>query len=131
MSCDKRNLDGDVYTQGLKESAEKYVPQMRAEGAQIVVALSWRAGRLALFPFDGERQLLPLDRAGHRASGRNMPLRYRSWAPSCPANCIRRSNGHAFFSCRFLQKISSLSFSLMHGMVTREPRIKGATGTSS
>lgn len=40
MSWDKRNLDGNVYTQGLKESAEKYVPQMRAEGAQIVVALS-------------------------------------------------------------------------------------------
>jgi 5'-nucleotidase, C-terminal domain len=29
-----------VYTDGLRESAEKYVPQMRAEGAQIVVALS-------------------------------------------------------------------------------------------
>ncbi|KMZ12209.1 2',3'-cyclic-nucleotide 2'-phosphodiesterase [Candidatus Burkholderia humilis] len=28
------------YTAGLKESAEKYVPQMKAEGAQIVVALS-------------------------------------------------------------------------------------------
>ncbi|MDR5836087.1 bifunctional 2',3'-cyclic-nucleotide 2'-phosphodiesterase/3'-nucleotidase [Caballeronia sp. LZ034LL] len=40
MSWDKRNLDGNVYTQGLKESAEKYVPQMRAEGAQVVVALS-------------------------------------------------------------------------------------------
>jgi 2',3'-cyclic-nucleotide 2'-phosphodiesterase / 3'-nucleotidase len=40
MSWDKRNLEGNVYTNGLKESAEKYVPQMRAEGAQIVVALS-------------------------------------------------------------------------------------------
>ncbi|SAK84439.1 2`,3`-cyclic-nucleotide 2`-phosphodiesterase [Caballeronia hypogeia] len=40
MSWDKRNLDGNVYTEGLRESAQKYVPQMRAEGAQIVVALS-------------------------------------------------------------------------------------------
>jgi 2',3'-cyclic-nucleotide 2'-phosphodiesterase / 3'-nucleotidase len=40
MSWDKRNLEGNVYTAGLKESAEKYVPQMKAEGAQIVVALS-------------------------------------------------------------------------------------------
>jgi 2',3'-cyclic-nucleotide 2'-phosphodiesterase / 3'-nucleotidase len=40
MSWDKRNLEGNVYTNGLKESAEKYVPQMKAEGAQIVVALS-------------------------------------------------------------------------------------------
>ncbi len=40
MSWDKRNLEGNVYTAGLKESAEKYVPQMCAEGAQIVVALS-------------------------------------------------------------------------------------------
>jgi 2',3'-cyclic-nucleotide 2'-phosphodiesterase/3'-nucleotidase len=40
MAWDKRYLDGNVFTQGLKETAEKYVPQMRAEGAQIVVALS-------------------------------------------------------------------------------------------
>jgi len=40
MAWDKRNLDGNVFTQGLKETAEKYVPQMRAEGAQIVVAMS-------------------------------------------------------------------------------------------
>lgn len=40
MAWDKRNLEGNVYTQGLKETAEKYVPQMRAEGAQIVVAMS-------------------------------------------------------------------------------------------
>ncbi|WP_200917110.1 bifunctional 2',3'-cyclic-nucleotide 2'-phosphodiesterase/3'-nucleotidase [Jeongeupia sp. HS-3] len=40
MSWDKRNLDGKVYVEGIKESAEKYVPAMRKAGADIVVALS-------------------------------------------------------------------------------------------
>ncbi|WP_229797372.1 bifunctional 2',3'-cyclic-nucleotide 2'-phosphodiesterase/3'-nucleotidase [Jeongeupia chitinilytica] len=40
MSWDKRNLDGKVYVEGVKEAAEKYVPAMRKAGADIVVALS-------------------------------------------------------------------------------------------
>ena len=40
MSWDKRWLDGKVYTQGLRESAQKYIPEMRAKGADIVVAIS-------------------------------------------------------------------------------------------
>ncbi|WP_186055966.1 bifunctional 2',3'-cyclic-nucleotide 2'-phosphodiesterase/3'-nucleotidase [Burkholderia gladioli] len=40
MSWDKRWLDGKVYTTGLKEAAEKYIPEMRARGADLVVAIS-------------------------------------------------------------------------------------------
>ncbi|MDB5962031.1 MAG: bifunctional 2,3-cyclic-nucleotide 2-phosphodiesterase/3-nucleotidase [Massilia sp.] len=40
VEWDKRWLDGKVYTVGIRETAEKYVPQMRAEGADIVVAIS-------------------------------------------------------------------------------------------
>lgn len=40
MMWDKKWLDGKVYTEGAKEMAEKYVPEMRANGADIVVALS-------------------------------------------------------------------------------------------
>lgn len=39
MSWDKRHLDGKVYTEGAVESAQKYVPELRAKGADIVVAL--------------------------------------------------------------------------------------------
>ena len=40
MSWDKRWLDGQVFTTGLKEAAEKYVPEMRAKGADLVVVIS-------------------------------------------------------------------------------------------
>jgi len=40
MSWDKGNLDGNVTTTGLKETAEKYVPEMKAKGADIIVAIS-------------------------------------------------------------------------------------------
>ncbi|MGN3966328.1 bifunctional 2',3'-cyclic-nucleotide 2'-phosphodiesterase/3'-nucleotidase [Burkholderia gladioli] len=40
MSWDKRWLDGKVYTTGLREAAEKYIPEMRAKGADLVVAIS-------------------------------------------------------------------------------------------
>ena len=40
MNWDKRYLDGKVYTQGAKEMAEKYIPEMRKNGADIVVVLS-------------------------------------------------------------------------------------------
>ncbi|HER20315.1 MAG TPA: bifunctional 2',3'-cyclic-nucleotide 2'-phosphodiesterase/3'-nucleotidase, partial [Chromatiales bacterium] len=39
MQWDKKWLDGKVYVEGVKESASKYVPEMRAKGADIVVAL--------------------------------------------------------------------------------------------
>jgi 2',3'-cyclic-nucleotide 2'-phosphodiesterase/3'-nucleotidase len=40
LSWDKRNLEGKVYTEGLRETAQKYVPEMRAKGADLVVAIS-------------------------------------------------------------------------------------------
>lgn len=40
MSWDKRWLDGKVYTEGVRESAAKYIPEMRAKGADIVIAIS-------------------------------------------------------------------------------------------
>jgi len=39
LNWDKRFLEGKVSTVGAVESAQKYIPQMRAEGAQLVVAL--------------------------------------------------------------------------------------------
>ena len=40
MSWDKGNLEGNVTTTGLKETAQQYVPEMKARGADIVVAIS-------------------------------------------------------------------------------------------
>lgn len=40
LAWDKRWLDGKVTTQGLVETAQKYVPEMRAKGADLVVAIS-------------------------------------------------------------------------------------------
>jgi 2',3'-cyclic-nucleotide 2'-phosphodiesterase/3'-nucleotidase len=40
LSWDKRWLEGKVYTEGLRESANKFIPQMRADGADIIVAIS-------------------------------------------------------------------------------------------
>ena len=40
MSWDKRWLEGKVYTEGVRESAQKYIPEMRAKGADLVVAIS-------------------------------------------------------------------------------------------
>ncbi|MDY0330831.1 MAG: bifunctional 2',3'-cyclic-nucleotide 2'-phosphodiesterase/3'-nucleotidase [Thiomonas sp.] len=39
MQWDKRWLEGNVYTEGVKEMAAKYVPEMRSKGADVVVAL--------------------------------------------------------------------------------------------
>ncbi len=40
MDWDRRWLDGVVYTDGIKELAEQYVPEMRAQGADLIVAIS-------------------------------------------------------------------------------------------
>jgi len=40
MQWDKRNLDGKVYTKGLVETAREYVPKLRAENVDLVVAIS-------------------------------------------------------------------------------------------
>ena len=40
MAWDKRWLEGRVYTQGVRETAEKFIPEMRAKGAELVVAIS-------------------------------------------------------------------------------------------
>ncbi|WP_026354189.1 bifunctional 2',3'-cyclic-nucleotide 2'-phosphodiesterase/3'-nucleotidase [Massilia niastensis] len=40
MSWDKRWLEGKVTTQGVREAAEQYIPEMRARGAELVVAIA-------------------------------------------------------------------------------------------
>ena len=40
LSWDKRWLEGRVYTEGVREAARRYIPEMRAKGAELVVALS-------------------------------------------------------------------------------------------
>ena len=40
MSWDKRWLDGKVYTQGVVETATKFIPEMRSKGADLVVVIS-------------------------------------------------------------------------------------------
>ncbi|MDP9108314.1 MAG: bifunctional 2',3'-cyclic-nucleotide 2'-phosphodiesterase/3'-nucleotidase, partial [Pseudomonadota bacterium] len=40
LSWDKRWLDGKVSTDGIKELATRYVPEMRAKGADLIVAIS-------------------------------------------------------------------------------------------
>lgn len=40
MAWDKRWLDGKVYTEGVRESANKFIPEMRAKGADLIVAIS-------------------------------------------------------------------------------------------
>lgn len=40
LSWDKRWLEGKVYADGIRETALRYIPEMRAQGADVVVALS-------------------------------------------------------------------------------------------
>ncbi len=40
MQWDKTNLEGRVVTRDMMEMAQKYVPEMRAKGAQLVIALA-------------------------------------------------------------------------------------------
>ncbi len=40
VSWDKRWLEGKVYAEGVRETAQKFVPQMRAQGAELVVAIA-------------------------------------------------------------------------------------------
>ncbi|MES2017514.1 MAG: bifunctional 2',3'-cyclic-nucleotide 2'-phosphodiesterase/3'-nucleotidase [Pseudomonadota bacterium] len=40
LSWDQRWLAGRVYTEGVLETAQKYIPEMRARGADIIVAIS-------------------------------------------------------------------------------------------
>lgn len=39
MVWDKKNLEGKVFAEDIKETAEKLVPQMKKEGADIIVAI--------------------------------------------------------------------------------------------
>ncbi|GAD79463.1 bifunctional 2',3'-cyclic-nucleotide 2'-phosphodiesterase/3'-nucleotidase [Vibrio ezurae] len=39
MIWDKKNLEGRVFTQDIKESAEQLIPQMKNEGADVIVAI--------------------------------------------------------------------------------------------
>ncbi|MBB3120121.1 bifunctional 2',3'-cyclic-nucleotide 2'-phosphodiesterase/3'-nucleotidase [Pseudoduganella violacea] len=40
LTWDKRWLEGRIYTEGVRETARKYIPEMRAHGADLVVAIS-------------------------------------------------------------------------------------------
>lgn len=40
LAWDKRWLDGKVYTEGVKETAEKFIPEMKAKGAELIVVIS-------------------------------------------------------------------------------------------
>lgn len=40
LNWDKRWLDGKVYTIGVKEAAEKYIPEMKKAGADLIVVIS-------------------------------------------------------------------------------------------
>jgi 2',3'-cyclic-nucleotide 2'-phosphodiesterase/3'-nucleotidase len=40
MGWDKRWLEGRVRTEGWREAAERYVPEMRAQGAELVIAIA-------------------------------------------------------------------------------------------
>ena len=40
VNWDRRWLEGKVYTEGLVETAKRYLPEMRARGADLVVAIS-------------------------------------------------------------------------------------------
>jgi 2',3'-cyclic-nucleotide 2'-phosphodiesterase/3'-nucleotidase len=40
LNWDRRWLEGKIYTEGLVETAKRYLPEMRAKGADVVVAIS-------------------------------------------------------------------------------------------
>ncbi|MEP6511244.1 MAG: bifunctional 2',3'-cyclic-nucleotide 2'-phosphodiesterase/3'-nucleotidase [Dokdonella sp.] len=40
MQWDKRNLEGKIYTKGLVESAREYLPKLRAQNVDLVIAIS-------------------------------------------------------------------------------------------
>ncbi len=40
VQWDKANLDGKIISKDIAESAEKYVPQMKAEGADVIIAIA-------------------------------------------------------------------------------------------
>jgi len=40
LNWDRRWLEGKIYTEGLVETAKRYLPEMRAKGAELVVAIS-------------------------------------------------------------------------------------------
>jgi 2',3'-cyclic-nucleotide 2'-phosphodiesterase/3'-nucleotidase len=49
MQWDKAHLDGKVIAKDMVETAEKYIPQMKEEGADIIVAIphsGFEAGQL-------------------------------------------------------------------------------------
>lgn len=40
LAWDRRWLDGKVYAEGVRETAQKFIPKMREQGADLIVALS-------------------------------------------------------------------------------------------
>ena len=60
LMWDKTNLEGQVVVQDIVETAKKYVPQMRAQGAQLVVAIPHAGLTTAPQPLLGENMVGPL-----------------------------------------------------------------------
>ncbi len=54
LAWDKRALEGKVYAEGVRETAQKFIPQMRAQGADLVVAIAH--GGLDGAPYDPEME---------------------------------------------------------------------------
>ena len=51
---DKRNLEGKVYTRGVVESARQFLPQLRAQNVDLVIAISH--GGLDVSPYGSEME---------------------------------------------------------------------------
>ena len=66
MIWDAKNLDGNVETRDIVEAAKAWVPQMKEEGADIVIALSHSGIDVEAGRHDGERLVLRRRRRGHR-----------------------------------------------------------------
>lgn len=60
MMWDKSNLEGQVVVQDIVETAKKYVPQMRAQGAQLIIAIPHAGLTTAPTPVGGENMVGPL-----------------------------------------------------------------------
>lgn len=60
LMWDKSNLEGQVVVQDIVETAKKFVPQMRAQGAQLIVAIPHAGLTTAPTPVMGENMVGPL-----------------------------------------------------------------------
>lgn len=56
LQWDKQNLDGNVTVEGIRESAEKFVPEMKANGADIIIAIPHSGIGTATNPTDVDKE---------------------------------------------------------------------------